>query len=110
MPFRVPFFHLLEHGAAGAVDELTVDDVSERLRIDNHPYVVRADVAQEVEHASFPVHTHLGDQGNESREMPPKRDAATDRDIGVLLVIAWRGPLVPAVVPGRDPHRIGIAR
>ena len=102
--------HLLDHGAAGAVDELPVDDVPERVRIDDHADVVGADVAQEIELAGLAMNPHLGDQRDEGREVPAERDAAADRDVLVLLVVARRRPLLPAVALGRNPHRVAIAR
>ena len=73
--------HLLEHRAAGAVDELPVDDVLERFRIDDHADVVGADIAQEIELAGPAMDPHLGDQRDEGREVAAEGDAAADRDI-----------------------------
>ena len=75
--------HLLEHGAAGAVDELPVDDVAQRLRIDDQADIMGADIARELDLAGVAMHPHLGDQRDEGVEMPPECDAAADRDVVV---------------------------
>src|SRR3954454_868186 len=102
--------HFLDHRPAGAVDKLPVDDMLERLRVDDHADVMRADVAGDVDLAGPAVDPYLGDQTDERGEMPPECNAAADGDVTVLLIVARRRTLLPAVVVGRDPHRVSVAR
>src|SRR5438067_10183713 len=70
---------------------------------------MRTDVAQNIELAGLAVDTHFGNQGDERGEMPPKRDAAADSDI-LLLVVATRRTFRPAETISRDAYGVAVAR
>src|SRR4030095_1167352 len=53
---------------------------------------------------------HLGNQCDEGVEVAPERDAPADGDVAVLLVVARRWPHLPAVVLGRPPNSVAVAR
>src|SRR5579862_3868107 len=83
--------HLLEQGAAGAVDELPVDDMAQRLGIDDEPDIVGADIAHGLDEPAVAMHPYLGDEGDEGGEMPPHGDAAADGYLRIALVATRRG-------------------
>src|SRR5262249_30737791 len=73
-------------------------------------HVMRADVAQEINLASLLVHPYFRNEPDEGREMATECNAAADCDVTVLLIVARRWPLLPAIAFRRDAHRVAIAR
>lgn len=102
--------HLLEHGAAGAIDELPVDDMPQRLRVDDHAHVMCADETRDFDFTAVAMDSDLGNECDEGREMPAERNAAANSDLILILVVARRRPLLPAISFRGYADGVAIAR